>query len=259
MKVTVCELPNDWTENPPIIESLKTHLKDNRTDLLLLPEMPFYSWLSARDTPDPDLWQKAVDAHDLWISHIEDFKVPVVAGTRPINNKGKCLNTGFIWTRETGARNVHEKVYLPDEEGFWEATWYSRGRGGFDLAQVNGIRIGFLICTELWFFQHAREYAEKGIHLLLCPRATPDASAKTWLAGGRSGAWVSGAFCLSSNFCGPNIPGMDFGGTAWITEPQGGTVMGRTSPSSPFVSVDIDIQEAIAAKKTYPRYVKPII
>ncbi len=92
--------------------------------------------------------------------------------------------------------------------------------------------------------------------MLLCPRATPASSSSTWVAGGRSAAWISGAFCLSSNFNGVNTQTMDFGGTGWITEPDGGSVVGLTSKASPFLTVDIDMEAAKKAKQTYPRYVQ---
>jgi N-carbamoylputrescine amidase len=150
---------------------------------------------------------------------------------------------------------VHEKYYLPDEEGFWEATWYRRGPGDFSVCRVGGLVLGFLICTELWFTRHAREYARQGIHLLLCPRATPTASTGTWVAGGRAAANVSGAFCLSSNYNGPDTPSIRFGGTGWIIEPEEGFVLGRTREDSPFLTLDIDTGAADRAKLTYPRYV----
>ena len=115
--------------------------------------------------------------------------------------------------------------------------------------------MGFLICTELWFFEHAREYCKHGIHLLVCPRVTPQRSVDKWIAAGQAAAVVSGAFCLSSNLNGPNIESIEFGGVGWIIEPEEGSVLGVTSPIKPFLTVKIDIEKAEKAKHTYPRYV----
>ena len=96
-----------------------------------------------------------------------------MAGSRPVIQNGKRLNEGFIWQSDSGYKPSHAKYYLPDEKGFWEASWYERGKRDFTVAQCRGINVGFLICTELWFFEHAREYSEQDIHLLVCPRVTP--------------------------------------------------------------------------------------
>jgi N-carbamoylputrescine amidase len=66
---------------------------------------------------------------------------------------------------------------------------------------------------------------------------------------------VSGAYCLSSNFSGPAGHHGDWAGTGWIIEPEEGRVLGTTSCEVPFLTMDIDLDVAAAAKQTYPRYV----
>jgi N-carbamoylputrescine amidase len=151
--------------------------------------------------------------------------------------------------------DVHAKYYLPDEPGFWEASWYQRGDGDFSVADTSRARVGFLICTELWFSAHARDYAQRGAHVIVCPRATPASTAPKWLAGGQAAAVVSGAFCLSSNLAGTTGDGGDFAGVGWIIEPEEGKILGTTSADHPFLTIDVDREEAERAKTTYPRYV----
>ena len=141
MKVTVCELPGNWTESDIYWNRLIHHLEEKTSDLLVLPEMPFFEWITKSGRVDPDLWKQAVKAHD--------------------------------------------KYYLP-----------------------------------------------------------------------KAAAIVSGAFCLSSNYNGPNTGKEDFGGTGWIIEPERGDVLGTTSLARNFLTLDIDMLDAENAKKSYPRYVK---
>ena len=103
--------------------------------------------------------------------------------------------------------------------------------------------------------EHASEYGKQDIHLLVCPRVTPQSSVDKWIAAGQAAAVVSGAFCLSSNLSGPNIESIEFGGAGWVIEPEEGNVLGVTSPNKPFLTVEIDLEHAEKAKLTYPRYV----
>ena len=256
MKLTVCELPNDSDDFGGAWESLVDHVGTNRSDLILLPEMPFYRWLSQTNDVDPAEWERAVQAHDEWIGRFNQLAPATVISSRPVIDRGIRRNVGFVWDPETGAVDIHAKHYLPDEPGFWEASWYQRGDGEFSIADTSVAKIGFLICTELWFTQHAREYGRLGTHIIVCPRATPRSTAPKWLAGGRAAAVVSGAFCLSSNLAGPTSEGGDFAGVGWIVEPEEGEVLGQTSSAEPFLTVDVDLAEADHAKTTYPRYVK---
>jgi N-carbamoylputrescine amidase len=149
---------------------------------------------------------------------------------------------------------VHKR-YLPDEDGFWEASWYERGDGAFDLAEAAGARVGFQICTELWTLERSRDYGRAGAEIIAAPRATPVSSADRWLVGGRAGAILAGAFCLSSNRAGPSRSGFEFAGLGWIIDPDG-EVLGRTSAAEPFLTRTIDLADAHRAKNTYPRYVR---
>jgi N-carbamoylputrescine amidase len=112
-----------------------------------------------------------------------------------------------------------------------------------------------MICTDMWFPQKAREYGKDGVQIILIPRSTPVGTSDKWIACGRTDAVVSGAYCLSSNWDGTSPAGGQFAGKGWIIEPEVGTVLGITSASDPFLTLDIDLKKADLAKSTYPRYV----
>jgi len=258
MKVTVCELRNtplgleqDW-------RALVSHVADTGSDLVLLPEMPFGPW-PALAQPDPKthsaLWDAFVIEHQAWLEQLPELAPSVVVGTRPIWAGDRGQNVGFVWTREEGIRPAHTKRYLPNEDGFWEAAWYDPGPREFHVFEVAGLRLGFLICTELWFAAHCREYARAGVHLVVTPRATPLSSLDKWVAGGRVAAVIAGAYELSSNRGGVDPEGLAWGGGGWVIDPEG-EVLALTDRSTPFVTVDIAPAVAEAAKTTYPRYVK---
>ena len=260
INVTVCQLHDEPEFLQDDWERLAGHLRETGSDLVLLPEMPFYPWPFWRRSFAPDVWDAAMAAHDAWQARLAALGPVVVVGTRPVEEGNRRLNRGFAWSGHDGdLRYGHGKYYLPDEAGFWEASWYGRGDGAFEVQELvlpSGLAIcgGFLICTELWFSQAARAYGQAGAHLLFTPRATERRTVDKWLAGGRVAAVVSGAYSLSSNHYRTGADPVSLGGLGWVVGPDG-EVLALTTPGHPFVTVTIDLERAERAKHTYPRYV----
>jgi N-carbamoylputrescine amidase len=251
MNVTVCELNDDPVAFAEDWQALAAHVKAERSQLVVLPEMPFAPWFALSPRYDAAVWQAAVSAHEAGLGRLEQLAPAIVISTRPVTSAGKRLNEGFVWDQASGYRVAHHKYYLPDEDGFWEASWYNRGDGSFAPVQSGRAKIGFLICTEQWFMERGRFYGKQGVHLIVTPRATGKPTVEKWLMGGRAVAVVSGAFSLSSNRFSSSE---DLGGQGWVVGPDG-QVLGVTSRQQPFLTVSIDLAEAERAKKTYPRYV----
>jgi N-carbamoylputrescine amidase len=238
------EFAADW-------KRLAAHARLERSDLVILPEMPFHHWFAAAPRFRRRTWDEAVAAHERWMGRLVELTPAAVLGSRPVNRRGTRHNKGFFWTEERGGEAVHQKRYLPNEEGYHEASWYSRGDGRFALFRAAKCRAGMMICSDLWAMPKARAYGKKGAHLIAVPYAAPRASVPRWLAAGKVAAVISGAFCAASNRSGER-DGVTFGGTGWVIGPDG-KVLGLTTAEAPFVTVDVDPRVADAAKRTYPR------
>lgn len=254
MRVTVCELPHDPSPRDEAWARLVDHCREDGSDLVVLPEMPFSVWLAATKEVEPERWDEAVATHDTWLERLGELGAPIVIGARPVVVDGSRRNEGFVWEDGTYTA-THHKYYLPDEDGYWEATWYDRGPAPeYPAVELEAVTAGVLLCTEVWFTEHARTLARGGVDILATPRATEWDTRERWLTGGRVAAMMSGAFGLSSNHSGTDAIGMRWGGYGWIVDPNG-TVLATTSEDEPFATVAIDLLDAAKAKATYPRYV----
>lgn len=255
MKVTVCQIDCRPDELASTLTKLEAHTKSAGSDFLLLPEMCFSEWLAADRDPSEIKWLKAVEAHSREIAKLDRFGTSAVLGTRPtVHINGSRRNEAYLWQSTQGAVGFHEKYYLPDEEGYYEHTWYDRGDGQFEVARFADVRVGVQICTEMWFYEWARHYAASRADMLCIPRATPHGSVRKWLAGGQASAVCSGAYCLSSNLWAPKGYKANCGGLGWIVDPEG-EILAETTEEEPFVTVEIDLDFARESKSTYPRYV----
>jgi N-carbamoylputrescine amidase len=251
LRVTVCETPDDPDGFAGAWKGLVEHVAQKKSELVLLPEMPFHPWPFRSSRFDPGVWKASVDDHEKWLARAGELGGTPVLGTMPVDLDGRRLNQGFLWTRDGGARRVHVKRYLPDDEGYHEASWYDRGDGSFTPFEAGRAKVGLLICSDIWAMGHAREYGRAGVHIVAVPHAAPRQSMERWVAAGKVVAVISGSFCIASNRSGPS-PGPEFGGSGWVISPSG-EVLGMTSREAPFTTVDLDLGLAERAKKTYPR------
>jgi N-carbamoylputrescine amidase len=161
------------------------------------------------------------------------------------------VNEAFVWTRAGGAEGVHTKQYLPDLPGFREARWFQPGEGAFEAAPAAGLRVGFLVCTEVMFNEHARRYGRSGAQVLATPRASRRSTRDRWLVAVRMAAIVSGCYVLSSNRAGAEATGQEFGGGGWVVDPTG-EVVAETSPDSPVACHELDLDLVAEAQRGYP-------
>ena len=250
MKVTVCEMPDDVSEFEGAWGRLARHVTRESSDLVLLPEMPFFYWFCATPKFDPKVWREAVRSHERWMGRLGELGAPVVLGSRPVEKEGRRLNQGFVWA-EGKITPVHYKNYLPNEGGFYEASWYERGDRTFTPFEAAGWKAGLMICSDLWSMASARAYGKEGVDLIAVPRSTPEASGEKSIAGGKVAGVLAGAYSLSSNRAGRRGE-VRYAGRGWAIDPDG-RILGLTSGRRPSVTVEIDRAAARKAKKTYPR------
>ena len=248
MKITVCQLHNGRDAFAMDWERLVAHVKAERSDLVLLPEMPFFAWFPTPREFDPKVWHAAVAAHDAWEKRLSDLVPAVALGTRPVDFGALRYNAGFMWNADEGiAETIHVKSCLANEEGFWETRWYGKAVPDFESATIGAVRVGMLIGLELFVPEGARTYGEDNVHIVAIPRVDRSSgdteegavSNEGWLAGGRAVALESGAFCISSS---RGIHANDGGGLGWILAPDGST-LARTSGDEVFVTAVVDLTD----------------
>ena len=255
LRVTVCQLADEPEHLEDDWAALVDHVRGHGSHWVLLPELVFAPWFAREPNFDPAVWQAALAAQARWEPRLAELAPAVVVGSRPAEVDGQRRNQAFVAEPGRPVQGTHLKRYLPDEDAFWEASWYGRGPGDFAPVSAGPACTWLMLCTDLWFLEHARAYGQAGAHLIANPRATERASVDKWLAGGRVAAVVSGAYCLSSNRVSHSAVQPPMGGQGWVIDPDG-KVLGTTSAERPFLTVEIDLAAAVRAKTTYPRYVQ---
>lgn len=236
-------------------DALRRVLDAETPDLFLLNEMPFGAWIAAAPAFDGDVWKRACAAHEEGVRRLEELGCAVVVASRARELDRWRVNEAFVWTTNDGAVGAHTKQFFPDEEGYYEARWFERGERHFNVVPAGDAQVGFLLCTEIMFNEHARHYGRNGAQLILAPRAVGKTSRPRWLVAMRMAAIVSGCYVLTSNRGGTDSKGQLFGGAGWIIDPEG-ELVAQTSEATPVVFHDIDMDFVARAQAEYPCYVQ---
>ena len=251
MRITICEFPDEVERKDAAWSGIVSVLEGPGTELVVLPEMPFCAWqMFTTRRIDSEAWRAALTAHDEMIARFGELNAEAVLASRPIERDGTRFNEAFYWTRHEGYVAVRTKYYLPDEPDGWEATWFARGDRSFSPVDLGALTVGFQICTEVLFTEPARQIGQAGAHLIAAPRAT--GGHPRWQMGARMAAVMSGCFVASANR--RSDDNKTFAGNSLLVSPDG-EVLAETTADEPWLTVNIDPDEADRAKSTYPRNV----
>ena len=251
MRVTVCETPHDRSRSERAWKALCSHVRDEGSELLVLPEFAFLEPVWEHKRCDQRRWDSLEMEASSWLSRLHELNCSWVIGSVPTSSAGSPLNQGFLWSVASGVIFLRSKRYLPNEPGGWEARWFTKGTEEFPVYSAGPLKFGLNICTELWALETFGPYAKAGVHAVVSPRATAEATTERWVALAKTVAVRAGTFSLSSN---RRHEDGSCGGVGWIVDPEGNE-LARTSRSSPAVTLEVDLNASLLAKSGYPRYV----
>ncbi len=148
---------------------------DSGADLALTPELSLTGY---------DLRDAVADiAH----ARLPDLGLPVPTLVGAIESASGLVYNIAALAEADGTHVVHRKIYLPTYGMFDEGRWFGRGDRIVPF-EVQGWRLGLLICEDFWHPALAYLLAIQGIHALLVMAAAPGRGA---LAGGENGGFFA--------------------------------------------------------------------
>jgi N-carbamoylputrescine amidase len=246
----------EWPEGLLVDDAQWGDLKDAATnahpDMLVTNELPFGPWLAEKLPFSEEEAESSLRAHESGLAGLRDLGIPAIISSRPVRNGARLANEAFVL--ENGiVRPLHRKQYFPNEQGWFESEWYAGDGSGFSMAEIIGIKVGVLLCTEAMFNEHARAYGKQHAALIVIPRAT-GTDVEPWKIAGAMASLVSGAFVVSSNRVGLSVGGTQFGGGGFAFAPHG-KLLAMTNRSYSLQIFELDTHLARSAQNGYPCYV----
>ena len=256
MRVAFVEWPEGLSPAGAAWSELKSSVAAAHPDILVTNELPFGPWIAEGSTFSGAEANLSIRSHETGLKGLTDLGARAVISSRPVRKGSRLANEAFV-VEDGAVRPLHRKQYFPNEPGWFESEWYSGDRSGFDAAEILGIRVGVLLCTDAMFNERARSYGKQGASLIVIPRAS-GVDIDTWKIAGAMASLVSGAYVVSSNRVGPAVGGTVFGGGGFAYAP-GGRLIAVTSPAEPVQCFALDAGLALAAQREYPCYVQEVL
>lgn len=252
-KLMVVEWPDGLQPYGERWERIAKQIQELRPDVLLTNEMPFGDWLPSHPTYEPALAASWVELHERGLEALAALDVGAVLSSRPVHSGMKLANEAFALVDGVYTAHHHKQLF-PQEPGWYESTWFESSMPGFSITEVLGIKVAFLVCTELMFNEHARHLGRAGADLIAVPRAT-GVRRDSWEVAAGMASLVGGCYVATSNrVMNGRQEGPTFGGHGFVIEP-GGAQVAVTSPLRSMNMVKLDLAAAASAKQDYPCYV----
>jgi N-carbamoylputrescine amidase len=252
LRIGFVEWPETLSAGDPKWGQLQGAITAARPDIVLTNELPFGPWLAENAAFSEDAARLSLRAHDQGLEGLIDLDLPAVISSRPVRSGKRLANEAFV-LENRAIRPLHRKQYFPNEPGWFETEWYTGDGSGFAVAEVLGIKMGVLLCTEAMFNEHARAYGRRGASLIVVPRAT-GVNLESWKIAGAMASLVSGAYVVSSNRVGIGPCGTHFGGGGYAYAPHG-RLLAVTDSAHPMQILELDPKISALAQREYPCYV----
>lgn len=252
MRVGFVEWPEGLEPHGPEWAEIADRLADARLEMLVTNELPFGPWIADRIPFDRETAQASIDIHAAGLGALAATGIPAILSSRPVWAVDRLANQA-VAVEQGRITPIHTKQYIPEEPGWYEASWFQPGADCFNPAEIAGLRLGVMLCTDAMFNEHARRYGRQGTAMIAIPRAA-GTSTGNWLTAGRMAALVSGNYVVSSNRSGRSAGGTRFGGTGFAFGPDG-TLLSTTDPANPLLVVDVQPDLVARQQREYPCYV----
>lgn len=102
----------------------------------------------------------------------------IVTGMPEFCPKSSLVYNSAVVIFPDGNVKGYRKRKLATFGPFEEAQFFSPGKEDYCIFEINGFRIGLLICYELFFPELAKIYAMNGVDMLICISASPSTTKK---------------------------------------------------------------------------------
>jgi predicted amidohydrolase len=224
---------------------------DRGADLAVLPELPLNPWRPAsKDPRDEDAEGMDGERTRTQAEAAAEAGIGLVGGIIHRAEDGRRTSRALVFDRAGELRATYEKLHLPDEPGFWEASHYEPGSEPPRRIDAFGLPIGVQLCSDVNRPQGTQLLGAQGAMAVVNPRASEERTFQRWKTVWRANAITSCCYVLSVNRPNPE-DGVLLGGPSVAFDPNGAQLVETTDT---LALVMLDATVVTDARRAYPGY-----
>lgn len=251
MKVALFQMdiiPGNPKENRDKVKSwVENVTAKDKVDTLVLPEM----WTTAYT-----LDELRVHAEDdkketfHFLSQLAaDHKVNLVAGSIAAIEGDSIFNRALVFNRQGECIYKYDKMHLVPMLN--EHLYLTGGREKSVVFELDGVKVGLIICYDLRFPELARSLALQGAQVLFILAEWPEVRHSHWTHLQIARAIENQMYVISSNRVG-TYDGVEFCGRSMITNPWGEVLVTGSQDQEETITKTVNLDEVAEVRKNVP-------
>jgi len=215
--------------------------------LLVCPEM-FLSGYNIGSEAVARLAEEADGVSALRVVEIAQAnRIAIVYGYPELGEDGRIYNSVQLIDGHGSSLANYRKTHL---FGGLDRAMFSPGGNHFPVVELNGWKLGLLICYDIEFPENARRLARDGAELILVPTANMEPYDFICQVTVRSRAHENQCYLVYANYCGAEGE-IRYCGQSSIVGPDG-SILAMAGRDSVMLSADIDLQRVHEGRASTP-------
>lgn len=226
---------------------LEAEMKENKPDIVVLPEMwtTAYTLKALDKVADRDGAKTKSFLKELALT----FNVNIIGGSVANMKDGKFYNSSFVYSRSGELVYEYDKIHLVPMLN--EHDFLAGGEKVPEVFELEGIKMGLIICYDLRFPEIIRSLALDGAQVLHIVAEWPAARTRHWKVLQTARAIENQMYVVSANRVG-EYDGVEFAGASMAIDPWGDVLLEAGEEYEETLSISLDLEKVKTVREKVP-------
>ncbi|ARK28971.1 carbon-nitrogen family hydrolase [Halalkalibacter krulwichiae] len=241
-------VPGQPVENRKLVaEWAKEICRNGKVDVLVLPEM----WTTAYTLPTlEETVKEDKEQTEVFIAELaKEHQVNIVAGSYAAFDVDGIYNRSLIVNRAGERIHTYDKMHLVPMLD--EPTYLKGGKHGGKMFELDGKKMGIIICYDLRFPELVRSLALQGAEMIFVVAEWPEARAMHWEILQQARAIENQVYIVSCNRVG-TYDGVEFAGRSMVISPWGDTIYKASASKEETINVQVELNDVKKIREQVP-------